>query len=315
VVTSRTPGSRVRRGRRGASGPAGRLGAAPEINRRHHTLEAAIKTAWGIGAALAVALLPVLARGGDVELLPEVTAQAKGAYYAPAEDAFVWDTWVGAGAGLLRVETATVYLTGDVETILGRERRAFDANQANYHVETGLRIRAGRQILVPFLHHVSRHEIDRPKSQLVDWNLLGVEIVGPLPGRLGFPGRYAVSVGRTVKWRTVGYGWELRGVVDVEPLRRAWGAAYVRADVRFVTVQEDASFPRGDFADFLGEGGLRFLRGGRNLNLFVAYEHRNDVLLLEAGARDRALFGLRIGFAAGGDAPPNLPLSFPGPPP
>jgi hypothetical protein len=85
---------------------------------------------------------------------------------------------------------------------------------------------------------------------------------------------------------TVGYGWELRGVVDVEPLRRAWGAAYARADVRFVTVQEDASFPRGDFTDFLGEGGLRFLRGGRNLNVFVAYEHRNDVLLFQPGARD-----------------------------
>jgi hypothetical protein len=261
-----------------------------------------------------VALLPGLARAGDVELLPEVTAQAKGAYYAPPEDAFVWDTWVGAGAGLLRVKTTTVYLTGDVETILGRERRAFDANQANYYLETGLRVRAGRHLFMPFLHHVSRHVIDRPKNQLVDWNLVGIRVAGPLPGSLPFPGRYAASVGRTVKWRTAGYGWELRGVVDAEPLRRAGGAAYLRADVRFVTVQEDASFPRGDFADFLGEGGIRFQRGERNLNVFVAYEHRNDVLLFEPGARDRALFGLRIGFAPGGDAPPNLPLSFPGPP-
>jgi hypothetical protein len=211
------------------------------------------------------------------------------------------------------VKTATLYFTGDVETILGRERRAFDANQANYHLETGVRIRAGRQLLIPFLHHVSRHVVDRPKNQLVDWNLLGVRVVGPLPRRLPFPGRYAASVARTVKWRTAGYGWELVGVVDVEPLRRPWGAAYVRADLRFVTVQDSASYPRGDFADFVGEGGVRFGRGERNLDVFVAYEHRNDVLLFEPGARDRALLGLRIGFAPGGTAGPNLPVSFPGP--
>lgn len=139
-------------------------------------------------------------------------------------------------------------------------------------------------------------------------------MVGPLPRTLPFPGRYAASVGRTVKWRTVGYGWEVTGVVDLEPLRPSWGTAYLRADLRFVTVQEEASFSRDDFADFVGEGGMRFNRSGRMLELFVAYEHRNDVFLFGPAARDRAQLGLRIGFAPGGNSAPNLPLSFPGPP-
>lgn len=273
-----------------------------------------MSAARATGAALAVALLPGFVGAGETELFPEVTVQLKGAYYVPAEEAFVWDTWIGAGAGLLRVRATTAYFTADVETVLGRERRAFDANQASYHLEAGLRIRAGRHLVIPFFHHVSRHLVDRPKTQLVDWNLLGLRVTGPLPPAFPLAARYAASVGHTVEWRTVGYEWELRGVLDLDLLRRPWGASYLRADVRFVTVEAQASFPRGDFADFLGEGGVRFGSGGRNLDLFVAYEHRNDVFLFVPGARDRALFGLRIGFAPGGSAGPNLPLYSPGPP-
>jgi len=79
-----------------------------------------------------------------------------------------------------------------------------------------------------------------------------------------------------------------------------------------VTVKPQASFQRGDFADFLCEAGVRFGSGARNLDLFAAYEHRNDVFLLVPGARDRALFGIRFGFAPGGSAGPNLPIYWPG---
>ena len=257
-------------------------------------------------AAVALAFLTAGARAGDVELLPDVTARLEGSYYVPPEDAFVWDTWIGGGAGLLRVKGTTAYLTADVETILGRERRAFDANQVGYHLETGLRIRAGRHLVVPFFHHVSRHLVDRPKTQLVDWNVLGVRVVGPLPGALPGRGRYSASVGHTVEWRSVGYQWEVEGVLDLEVARRSWGDPYPEADVRFVSVDAHASLPRGAFVDFLGQGGVRFASGGRSLEVFAAYEHRNDVFVLLPGERDRALLGLRIGFA-GGSAGPDLP--------
>jgi hypothetical protein len=246
-----------------------------------------------------------------VEVLPEVTVQVEGAYYIPAEDPFVWDTWVGAGAGFLRVKKATAYFTADVETILGRERRVFDANQVNYHLEGGLRIRAGRHLVIPFLHHVSRHLVDRPKTQLVDWNLLGARVTGPLPQGFPLPGRYAASVAHTVEWRTVGYEWELTGALHVDLWRRPWGAVYSRGGVRFVSVSAETGVGRGDFADVLIEAGVRVPRGERELDLFAAYEHRNDVFLFAPGARDRALLGFRIAFAPGGSAGPTLPIQWP----
>jgi hypothetical protein len=263
-------------------------------------------------AALALALPSSVAPAGDVQLFPEVTAQLEGAYYIPPEDAFVWDTWIGAGAGLVRVKAATGYITADVETILGRERRSFDANQAGYHLEGGVRVQAGRQIVIPFFHHVSRHLLDRPKTQLVDWNIVGVRVTGPLPRELPGAGRYSASVGHTIEWRSVGYEWELTGVVDLELSRRTWGTPFVEAHLRFVTVDARAR-PGGDFVDFLGQAGVRFARGGRNLDLFLAYEHRNDVFVLAQGVRDRGLVGLRIAFAPGGSAGPNLPIGWPGP--
>jgi len=262
--------------------------------------------------AFGLALLPTVARTSDVQLFPEVTVQLEGAYYLPPEDAFVWDTWIGAGAGLLRVKTVTGYITADVETILGRERRAFDANQSSYHLEGGLRIQAGRQLVIPFFHHVSRHLVDRPKTELVDWNILGVRLTGPIPPTLPLVGRYSASVGHTVEWRSVGYEWELAGVLDIEVLRCAWGTPFVRADLRFVTVAPHASISRGDFADLLGEAGVRFASGGRHLDLFVAYEHKNDVYVLAPGIRNRALVGLTIGLAPSGSAGPNLPIGWPG---
>jgi hypothetical protein len=269
-------------------------------------------TPSGGGAFLSTLLLttvivPAIVRAADVELFPDVSLRLEESYYVPSEDAFVWDTWVGAGAGVLRVKAAIVYLTADVETILGRERRAFDANQVGYHLETGLRIGAGRHTVVPFFHHVSRHVLDRPKTELVDWNLIGIRVAGRFPTVLPVNGRYSTSVGHTVKWRGVGYEWELEGVVELEVIRRSWGGVYLGADVRFVSVDPHSRLARADFVDFFGEGGVRFARGGRSFDVFVAYEHRNDVFVLAPGVRDRALLGLRLGFAAVG-AGPDLPV-------
>lgn len=270
-----------------------------------------VKGALAAGAALALVLLPgIHLAAGEVELLPDVSVQLAGTYYVPPEDAFVWDTWIGAGAGLLRVNAATAYLAADVETVLGRERRAFDANQANYHLEAGLRIQAGRQLLIPFFHHVSRHVIDRPKTQLVDWNLLGGRVTGPLPKAFDLPGRYAASVAHTVEWRAVGYQWELTAAFAIDLCRCAWGAPYLRAGVRFVTIAPDAHFPRGDFADVVAEAGAHFGKHARELDLFAAFEHRNDVFVLAPGVRDRLLLGLRIGVAPGGSAGPKLPIQW-----
>jgi hypothetical protein len=265
-------------------------------------------SAFFLSLPIAILVASPTSAAADVELLPDVSVRLEGSRYAPSEEAFVWDTWIGGGAGVLRLEAATAYLTADVETILGRERRAFDANQVGYHLEAGVRVAAGRHVVVPFFHHVSRHVVDRPKTELVDWNLVGIRVAGRFPAPFSGNGRYSASVGHTVEWRAVGYEWEVEGVVDLEFMPRPWGGPYLGAQARFVTVDPGGRLSRGDFVDFLGEGGVRYARGGRSLDLFVAYEHRNDVFVLVPGVRNRALFGVRGGFASVGDARRGFPV-------
>jgi hypothetical protein len=250
-----------------------------------------MKAALAAAALLCVAAAPA----AGAELLPEVSVHLRAARYVPARDGLHWQGWIGAGAGLVRMGGATVYFTSDVETIIGNTLRAFDANQANYHLEAGIRQRVGRGTATLFFHHVSRHYVDRPKTQAVDWNLLGARVAWPV--RSGpRPVRATASLGRTTLASFVGYRWEATAELDAEAARVGSAALFGRASTRVVTVGESSALARGSFADASVEAGARFYRDDRSLDLFAALERRNDVLLEEAGRRDRALLGFRISY-------------------
>jgi len=249
-----------------------------------------------IAVALVLALGALPARADGIALLPDVSVRLSAARYEPVETDMHWLGWIGAGAGLVQVGGVIAYFTADVETIIGDTRRAFDASQANYHLEAGLRRAVGeRHQAALFFHHVSRHLVDRPKVQAVDWNVLGLRFAGRRPGRV--PVGFALGVGHTTLASLVGYRWEATGHVDAAFLSGKGGEAYVAGDARFVTVARSLAFPRGDFLDRAAELGGRWRRGGRTLETFVAWERRNDVFLLTPGARDRGLFGIRFRLA------------------
>jgi hypothetical protein len=231
----------------------------------------------------------------DAELLSGASLHLEAARYAPADVQFGWTGWIGAGADLVRYGRAAVYFTADLETILGSERRDFDANQVSYHLEPGLRARIGTHELTFCLHHVSRHLIDRLKTQPVDWNILLVRAAGPLPPRSPLPGRYVFSVGHTMAVSLVGYQWEMVAGLEANVLRGRGGVGYTAVLARLVTTDNSPRFPRGSFVDFTAEGGGRWSRGGRRLELFAAFQHRNDVFLLVPGSWNRAALGFRIG--------------------
>lgn len=241
--------------------------------------------------------LPLLtaswAHPAEVELLPDVTVHLKAARYTPVERDFHWNGWIGAGAGLLRVSDVTTYFTADVETIIGDTLRAFEANQANYHLETGLRRTQGRHEVTLFFHHVSRHYVDRKKVQAVDWNVLGLRMSGLLGGPER-PVRYAASLGHTTLASLVGYRFEATAHADADLFGPREHALYLAGDARLVTVHESTDFPRGSFVDLAGEGGLRVRRENREMDFFAAYERRNDVFLEVPGRKDSGLIGFRI---------------------
>ena len=249
------------------------------------------------GAILLAALLPLLtarASADPVVFLPEAFARLKAARYVPADEEQAWTGWIGGGADLLRAGRATLEFTADVETIIGGERRTFDANQANYHLAGAVRFALGGYEIAPFFHHVSRHVVDRTKTQAVDWNMVGVRASTPLPGGRG---RVTLGVGHTIQVSLVGYGWELTGRGEVDLLKRGFGEVYAVLDLRRVTADLVPAFPRGSFTDATVEGGVRWRSGPRSLDTFAAFERRNDVFVEAPGARDRLLLGFRIGLA------------------
>src|SRR5262249_36754824 len=151
--------------------------------------------------AAGVLLVALASRAGADEsftLVPEGTLNMMGSRYAPAERDFQWDTWVGGQLRLVRYAGATLLAEIEVETILGDEFRAFDANQANYHLEGILKRPVGSLLVEIFFKHVSRHAEDRPKPQTVDWNILGLRVSGPL-GHWLVPLRFMLSAGPTTR--------------------------------------------------------------------------------------------------------------------
>jgi hypothetical protein len=239
----------------------------------------------GLLLALAAAL-PATCTAGDAELLPEISLHLAAARYQPTDPDAHWTGWIGAGAGLARLFGATAYFTADVESILGWERRPFEATQANYHLEAGVRRPLGSFTGAVFFHHVSRHAVDRAKPEAVDWNVLGLRLAGPLTAGL----RLHMSLGHTTLASLVGYRWEATAGLDADVAR----PLFVAADVRLVTVEREPAFPRGSFADWRAEAGARFRREKAVLETFAAFERRNDVELLAPAVRNRLLLTVQL---------------------
>ena len=244
------------------------------------------------------------------QFLTETSLRLTAARYAPADVNIHWGGWIGAGVGLARFRDTTAYLEGDVETVLGMERRPFEANQANYYLEVGLRHALRWGEASGYFHHVSRHAVDRDKPQPVDWNVLTAALAGTveLPGRV--PSHWRASLGTMTQSSNVGYRAEARASTRLDLVRRPWGTGYAGSELRLVKTTRSERLPRSGFYDARLEAGLRVVRERRVLEVFAAVERRNDVLLLVPGARRRAMLGLRLGLSAGpapGDpmAPPE----------
>jgi len=237
------------------------------------------------------ALVPGRTAAG--EFLPDARLQVSAARYVPEERDLDWTTWIGAGLGLVRFGSVTAFGNADLETILGSSFRAFDANQANYHLELGARWQLGELTASPFFHHVSRHYVDRAKRRSVDWNVLGVRLSGDthVSGR---PVRFLLSLGHTTQASLPKYGWEAVAELEAHLLKRGAGTFFLRARERFVTAEATENQPRGDFLDSLVEGGGRWDGGGRAFEGYLAFERRNDVFIEAPGARDRLLVGIRF---------------------
>ena len=235
------------------------------------------------------------AAAADLDILPDASLCMEAVRYIPPKtDQGVAGT-ISGRSGLVGTQTTAFYLSASIETILGSERRPFDANQGSYHIELGVDQRVQDLRLTPFFHHVSRHELDRSKPEAVDWNVLGLRVDGPWPRSTQPKLRAAFSVGHTTAASLIGYRWEFTGKLDAVPGPRASAEIHGRARARFVTTAPNEYFPRKRFLDYSLELAARWTRRRRTFEAFVSLDHRNDVLLTVPDARTRLLLGVRFG--------------------
>ncbi len=247
--------------------------------------------AW---ALVLLAWLPAAASAGDAHFLPFMGPRLEAARYSPANEEFSWVGWIGASVDLVEKGKWSAYFDPNLETILGHRVRSFEAVQANYSLEVGIRRDKGAGRLTTFFHHVSRHIQDRAKDQVVDWNFLGAAYDSPWPKSWNRRGGYLLSAGFSTLSSGVDYNWEGRAAIDIDVARKEESAMFVLADVRYVGATPSAGFPRGSFADFRAEAGYRRFQNSSQFALFAAYEHRNDARISTSLVIDRALFGFRI---------------------
>jgi len=249
----------------------------------------------GMASALCLlACLPAPAAADDLHFLPFMGPRIEAARYSPANEEFAWVGWIGATIDVVEKGKWSAYFDPGVETILGHRVRSFEAVQANYSLEAGLRRDVGSGRLATFLHHVSRHDQDRDKYQVVDWNFLGLAYDSPWPKSWARRGAYSMSFAVSTLSSGVDYDWEARVAFDIDVARKGSQALFILADVRGVGAHPSPGFPRGAFADFRAEAGYRRFQASSQFALFAAYEHRNDAVIQTALVSDRALFGFRI---------------------
>ena len=220
--------------------------------------------------------------------------QLEAARYSGANEDFAWVGWIGATVDLAQKGKWSTYFNPNVETVLGHRVRSFEAVQANYSLEVGIRRDVGRGRVSGFFHHVSRHVQDRLKVQAVDWNFLGAQYDSPWPGEWNRRGAFQASFGVATLASAVEYNWEARASADIDLMRKGPNALFLIGDVRHVGAAATSDFPRSAFTDVRAETGFRRWQDTAQFALFVAYEHRNDALVSKALVVDRALFGFRM---------------------
>ena len=232
--------------------------------------------------------------GEPARFLPFMGPQLEAARYSSANEDFAWVGWIGGSVDLVEKGRGSLYFAPNVETILGHRVRSFEAVQANYSLEVGLRFDIGRGRISPFFHHVSRHVQDREKFQAVDWNFLGLRYDSPWPERWGRKGAFAASLGAATLSSGVSYKWEARASADIDLVRNGNRAWFVLGDVRLVGAEASPAFPRDRLTDLRAEVGFRRWAETSQFALFAAYERRSDALIPTALVSRRGLFGFRI---------------------
>ena len=249
-------------------------------------------------AIIAIAAVPARAQTADpppaprtVEFFPRAIFLMGAEHLSGEDPRFIWDANFGGELDLVDYGVGRGTFVANYQVILGDQFREFDPNQGNYILEGSASRRFPGVEVAGVFYHQSRHLSDRPKTNAVDWNMLGGRVRGGgAIGRARLDAR--ADLRGVIKKSFVDYRWELDARVRSDvPLRPRVGL-HAGASLRLLGVDDSAG--RGTQTGFRAEGGVRLQGAGGAVELFLAAERRIDPYQLEFGTATWSTFGFRL---------------------
>lgn len=227
-----------------------------------------------------------------VSFLPRAAFHMSAEHLGGVDDErFRWDTNFGGELDLVDYTRGRLIFAANYQAILGNELQKFDPNQGNYILEGALTARL-REVEAAFVfHHQSRHLSDRPKTQPVDWNMVG----GRVSRSFLADGTYLqtrADLRWTVQQSFVDYTWELDADIRADRLLRPGIGVLAAGGVRHLGV--DGTADRSGQTGYRAEGGFRFEGAGAAVELFAGVERRIDPSPLEFGTATWMTAGFRL---------------------
>lgn len=244
----------------------------------------------------AAALTPTASQPSSTSSSPQFLS----AYYlrmgasrlSTTTDRFAWDGRFHGEVDLVAYGRGRVNFTAEYEVVLGHELRQFDPNQSLYTLDLRVTRRYGANEFTGLFHHVSRHLSDRPKTQSIDWNAIGVDVT-----RIDTAGlirtESLLRAERIVKRTYADYAWRLGGRLRL--LRPATPRVTLLGEGSLDLVGTDASVAdRNTQVGAYLEGGVRLGGLAGSLDLILAFERRVDADPLIRGPKSWILVGFRL---------------------
>lgn len=226
------------------------------------------------------------------ELLTRYDFHLSAAVLTSGDPRFDWDASFGGELEAVRYPQGRAIFAADYNVVLGDELRHFDPNQGNYTFDLSGSRRYRHAEVHGLFHHTSRHLSDRPKTDAIDWNAIGVRATRDETWR-GIRLKEAGSLARVLKRSFVDYTWLFAAETSAQFKPRG-RVTPIGAGRLTITGVDRSVADRGAQVGVYLEGGARIDGVKGAMEFFGAIERRVDASPLERTARAWALIGFRL---------------------
>ena len=227
----------------------------------------------------------------QVQFVPRYDFHMSAEHLSHDDPRYVWDADFGGEIDVVDYGAGRFTFWANYEVITGEQLRVFDPNQGNYILGGSLSGRIAGLEVAGVLYHQSRHLSDRPKTDPVDWNMLGGRVLRTFTAG-GSEWQARADLRRTIQHSYVDYSWELEPALTGRIPVGSHVAVTTTLSTRVMGT--DGTRDRGTQTGFLAEGGVRFEGSAGAIELFVAAERRIDPYPMEFGTATWAKAGFRL---------------------